>query len=38
MPNIKLEINQELERKFMDHMRSKMAQNQIEAKMKLNAT
>lgn len=34
MPNIKFYINQTLERKFMDHMRSDNAQNPIESKMK----
>ena len=35
MPNIKLTNNQKLEQKFMDHMRSDNAQNEIESKMKL---
>ncbi|SHG21095.1 hypothetical protein SAMN05443144_12174 [Fodinibius roseus] len=34
MPNIKFNIHQKLERKFMDHMRSDTAQNPNEAKMK----
>jgi hypothetical protein len=35
MPSIELEVNQKLERKFMDHMRSDNAQNGVESKMKL---